>query len=438
MNTNTMRKIDRWLGIPLCFLFSGIHMLFRRFHHVGPGQIKKILFVKLAEQGATVVAYPAILEAAERVGRENVYFIVFKGNHFILEIMDVVPIENILTVPTGSLFATLIGLFRVILQLRKERIDTAVDLEFFARASALICFLTGAKRRVGLHSFAGEAPYRGSLMTHPIPYNCHLHTRETFLILVRAMDVCTSELPALDIPQQSGKHHLKRFRPKQEDAVVLRKLLHKESGRDDLSSTIILNANASDLLPVRRWPVRNYIELGRQLVSKYPKLCIVFTGAPSEAEVADQLAEKVGSDRCISLAGKITFRQLMVLFTMGNLLLTNDSGPAHFATLTNIRVLVLFGPETPALFAPKGPQVHVVWKALACSPCVSALNNRQTKCRSNICMQRISVECVFYEVCKIYEESLNKDLQEMTNEFVIKPQRSMNVQIHELRSHRKE
>jgi ADP-heptose:LPS heptosyltransferase len=251
------------------------------------------------------------------------------------------------------------------------------------------------------------------------------------------MDVCTSELPALDIPQQSGKIPLKRFSPKQEEVELLRNLLHKKTGRDDLSSTIILNANASDLLPVRRWPVRNYVKLGRQLICKYPKLRIVFTGAPNEADVADQLAEKVGSDRCISLAGKITFRQLMVLFTMGNLLLTNDSGPAHFATLTNIRILVLFGPETPTLFAPKGPQVHVVWKALACSPCVSAFNNRQTKCRNNICMQRISVECVFHKVCKIYEESLNKDLQELTNEFVIKPQRSTDVQIQELRSPQK-
>ena len=42
---------------------------------------------------------------------------------------------------------------------------------------------------------------------------------------------------------------------------------------------------------------------------------------------------------------------LMVLYTMCEILVTNDSGPAHFASLTPINVVTLFGPETPDLFA---------------------------------------------------------------------------------------
>ena len=33
------------------------------------------------------------------------------------------------------------------------------------------------------------------------------------------------------------------------------------------------------------------------------------------------------------------------------MLVTNESGPTHFATLTPIRVVALFEPETPALYA---------------------------------------------------------------------------------------
>ena len=49
-----------------------------------------------------------------------------------------------------------------------------------------------------------------------------------------------------------------------------------------------------------------------------------------------------------SLPEKTTLRQLLVLYTRSEILVTNDSGPAHFASLTAIHVVTLFGPETPA------------------------------------------------------------------------------------------
>jgi len=94
---------------------------------------------------------------------------------------------------------------------------------------------------------------------------------------------------------------------------------------------------------------------------------------------------------------------LLVLYTLADVLVTNDSGPAHFATLTPIRVVTLFGPETPALFAARTPRNSVLWAGIACSPCVSAYNNRQSACRNNLCMQAITVEQVFAQVCRAYE-----------------------------------
>src|SRR5262249_1347666 len=63
----------------------------------------------------------------------------------------------------------------------------------------------------------------------------------------------------------------------------------------------------------------------------------------------------------------------------------------------------LFGPETPRLFAARTIRNHVFWAGIACSPCVSALNGRTSACRDNVCMQRIDVDGVFDEVCRIYE-----------------------------------
>ena len=76
----------------------------------------------------------------------------------------------------------------------------------------------------------------------------------------------------------------------------------------------------------------------------------------------------------------------------------NDSGPAHFATLTDVEVVVLFGPETPFLWRPLGERVRVLYRGMACSPCFSVYNGRQSKCRRNQCMD-IAPEEV-YEVVR--------------------------------------
>jgi ADP-heptose:LPS heptosyltransferase len=56
------------------------------------------------------------------------------------------------------------------------------------------------------------------------------------------------------------------------------------------------------------------------------------------------------------------------------MMLTNDSGPAHFAALAQLKTWVLFGPETPTLYGALDPNAEFIYKGLACSPCVSAAN----------------------------------------------------------------
>ena len=129
---------------------------------------------------------------------------------------------------------------------------------------------------------------------------------------------------------------------------------------------------------------------------------IAFTGAKNEAAKAQDLVKRVGASRCFSLAGETTLRQLLVLYSLADVLVTNDSGPAHFAALTPIHTVTLFGPETPLLFAALTPRNLPLWAGIACSPCVSALNNRQSACRDNVCMQRITPDQVFQAVCKSY------------------------------------
>ena len=174
----------------------------------------------------------------------------------------------------------------------------------------------------------------------------------------------------------------------------MRGILEKLAGRPVDGPILLVNPNASDLLPLRKWSTDRFIELSQRLLKDEPEALLVITGAPSERDTADLVARSIATDRCISIAGHTTLRQLMVLYTIAEVLVTNDSGPGHFSSMTAVDSVVLFGPETPALFGPLGRNTHVVWANLSCSPCVNAINHRFSPCNDNVCMQAITVDAV--------------------------------------------
>ena len=398
-----LQKIDRWAGVPICV---GASMLRKMIDAIGtrraPGKPQKILFVKFAEQGSTVLAHAALKSATQMVGRGNVYFLVFEENRFILDVLGLIPEENVIAIRTRSIFGAGFSALDALLKIRELKIDSAVDLEFFSRSSALLTWLSGAPRRVGFHTYFGEGPYRGDLMTHRLLYNPYLHTVQIFRQMIEALERDGASFPTFGVVPAPTESELATFVPKPGEQDKVRKILRATSG-GDVTRLILLNPNASDLLPLRKWETDRYIALAKRLLETFPDAHVAMTGAPDEAESAACVAREVGSSRCISLAGKTTLRQLMVLYTLSELLVTNDSGPAHFAAMTPIHVITLFGPETPSLFGAPTPRNTAIWLGLACSPCVNAYNNRQSACRDNQCMKQITVEQVFAESVRVLE-----------------------------------
>jgi ADP-heptose:LPS heptosyltransferase len=96
-----------------------------------------------------------------------------------------------------------------------------------------------------------------------------------------------------------------------------------------------------------------------------------------------------------------TLADLVQLFHQAELLITNDSGPAHFASLTEIACITLFGPETSRLYGPIGPRAVNIYKDLSCSPCLTALNHRNSPCQDNKCLQEITPDEVFEHARKL-------------------------------------
>lgn len=403
MQIASMRLLDRWVGVPLTGLLTGVRRVGDAVRRQQQEPPRRIVIVKLVEQGATVVAEPALRRTVDLVGRENVFMTVFADNRFIVDVLDVIPSDNVITLRDDNLFVCALDTLRALWRMRRENIDTAIDFEFFSRFSGALTYLTGARRRVGFHSYSGEAGYRGDLMTHRVAYNVALHASEIYAVLVEAAFRSPELLPAIDVPHAIEKPGTK-FKPAVDELRAVETTLRQALKRDNIPPLMLFNANSGDMLPLRRWAPERYVELAERLLQKYPQLAIAFTGSPEEQAAADDLANRVGSERCVSLAGQTTLRELLVLYGLADVLVTNDSGPAHFASLTPIDIVSLFGPETPAVFGPTSPRSHVIHTSLACSPCVNAFNQRYTACTSNLCMQRISVDAVFDTVCRAFDQ----------------------------------
>lgn len=402
-NTPLFQKMDKWIGGAACLVCNLIASLAGIFPKPGSHGRKGLLFVKLAEQGSTVLAGAAIRDAVQKFGRENVYFVVFDENRFILDAHDLIPRDHVLTIDTGSLPKIILSSVQRLLEIRRLRLAALIDLEFFSRATASFCFLTGIPRRVGFHAYFSEGPWRGNLFTHKPRYNPHIHTSSTFRSLVAALDMPPDAFPQFAwTPPDPGAYEPPYFIPTDDEIGAMTELLASHCGGKP-RSLILLNANASDLLPLRRWADGNYIALAKRILESSPDVFVAFTGGPAEARKTAEIAKAVDSPRAFSAAGKTTLRELLALYNLADVLVTNDSGPAHFATLTGVNTVVLFGPETPRLFGVLLPRCKTISAGLACSPCVSATNNRQTACRNNVCMQSISVDTVFAAVTEALE-----------------------------------
>jgi ADP-heptose:LPS heptosyltransferase len=103
----------------------------------------------------------------------------------------------------------------------------------------------------------------------------------------------------------------------------------------------------------------------------------------------------VKSPRCFDFAGQTELEELLGLFSLADILVSNDCGLAHLAMLTPIKEFVIFGPESPQVFGPLAENNHTIYSRWPCSPCLSVLNHRKSMCKDNWCLKCIKPEEVY-------------------------------------------
>jgi ADP-heptose:LPS heptosyltransferase len=418
ISVNTMRAIDHWVGVPLCAvaspvvaLLDGVKNIFSR----GTDAPHKLLFIELSEMGSAILVDPAMRNAQAR-GAE-LFFLIFKSNRASLTLLNTVKPENIFTIDSSSLSGLIKDTIAFLLVARKHRIDTVIDLELFSRFTALLTGLCGARRRVGYHIFHGEGLWRGFMLTRKVHYNPHIHITKNFLSLIHAAFAKEIEVPFSKIQIADSEIRLEQAVINPVALSQVRERIEKlakdaniqfKQGQQRL---ILVNPNASDLLPQRRWAQQRFSELIQGLNQRYPDDLILITGSPAEFDYVEKVRTVANIKNALNFAGQVTFAELPPLYTLSDVMVTNDSGPGHFSAVTPLRTVVLFGPETPALYGSIGKSIPITAN-LACSPCVSAANHRKTACHDNVCMQAITVSQVLEKMV----HQLNEADQDRVNQ----------------------
>jgi ADP-heptose:LPS heptosyltransferase len=397
MKVDTMRQVDYYAGVPLCFVVT---LLFRLLGLLRPWRRtapKRVLFVELSEMGSAIIADPAMRKM--RDSGAELYFVIFKKNAPSLRLLGTVPEENMFLIDEAGLLPLAFSSLKFLFWTRRNNIDTVIDLELFSRYSALLTGLSGANNRIGYHAFHNEGLYRGDLLSHKVAYNAHMHIAKNFIALINAALSEQVELPYSKTLISDAEIQLTRLTFSEEELEPMRARVREDfSAYDPAQQRIVLiNPNASELLIQRRWMPERYAELMRRILTSYDDVLILITGAPAEREEAEALKDEVGHERCVNFAGRVKFAELPSLYAISSMMVSNDSGPGHFSAVTEMPSYVIFGPETPALYGSLGNSTPI-YAGLACSPCVSASNHRKTPCHDNVCLQVITVEQVYAAV----------------------------------------
>ncbi len=390
-----MRNIDYWLGIPLCallsvgqFILRPLRLLPKRNH---PPQ--RVAIIKLSELGAIILAYPLLAQLKKSSPSRSIFFCTFARNKELLDLLsDILPSENCFFIRESALLLFIYDTARVIIEMRRRRLDAVIDLEFFSRFSAILAGLSGAKSKIGFYPYTFEGLYRGNFWTHRMQYNPLQHVSISYRAFAAVLEADIKITPQISENFTAQGSGMPVYRS---DPRIKCELLGILPGVLTLSNERLFLINPGEgVLPLREWPLENFIILAQRILSDSGNYLIV-VGTEGATRKADALCAAVNSQRCVNLAGKTSLAQLMELFLLSKCLVTNDCGLAHLAMLTPLAKVVIFGPESPQVFAPRDGRTRVIYSGWPCSPCLSALNHRESRCADNLCLKAISVDQVY-------------------------------------------
>ncbi len=268
-----------------------------------------------------------------------------------------------------------VSIFRQIKDWRRQQFDLAILFQN-AFEAALIPFLARVPIRIGY-----STDRRGALLSHPLPVpDWRDRNHEVFYylnivlqleaLLGKGRDNASTDLDcSLTVSATRKSQALERLRA--EGLQYNRSLIVLCPGS--------INSRA------KRWPADRYAKLADRLIEEH-EAEILLIGSEQETDVAAQVCGQM-KRRPVDLTGKTGLAEAVALLSIADLVISNDTGPAHIAAALNRPTLVIFGPTNPLTTRPYSSTATVVRVPPDCAPCMlrdCPIDHR--------CMTAISVE----------------------------------------------
>ena len=240
---------------------------------------------------------------------------------------------------------------------RRREFDLAVLFQNAFEAAA-IAFLSRVPARI---AYATER--RGALLTNSLPFpDWKNEKHESFYYL----NIVT-ELERLLYGTSSIETNEPRFdlRVSEDRKRKAFELLREHGARANAPLTLLCPGSINSR--AKRWPAQRYAALADRLVESGANVALI--GSAGESEVTQEVC-KHAQRQLVVLTGKTTIAEATALISIADVLITNDTGPAHIGAALNTPTLVIFGPTNPLTTYPLSSKAEIVRRAPDCAPCM--------------------------------------------------------------------
>ena len=315
-----------------------------------PEQIERVIVRGANWVGDAVMTVPALRELHRVLPHAHVTLAtrpwaegVFDGADFI---------DDLLLVNEGDNF------FKQLRAWRKGRFDLAVLLPN-ALAPALVAFAARVPARIGYGTDG-----RRALLTHPLElpaWRAERHEVFYYLNIIAGLERALTG--SSQIEGREPRYELATSPARQAEAREL--LLRRGT---DLSRPLIVLCPGSTNSRAKRWPAERYAALADRLMAE-AGASVALIGAREESDVTQEVVSRMRR-RPVVLTGETDLAQTAAILSVADLLVTNDTGPAHITSALGRPVLVIFGPTNPLTTRPYAPAAEVLRRPPDCAPCM--------------------------------------------------------------------
>jgi heptosyltransferase-2 len=241
---------------------------------------------------------------------------------------------------------------------RGRRFDLAILFQN-AFEAALIAALARVPARVGYGTDG-----RSALLTHALPRpSWHNERHEVFYYLN-----IISELEKLLRGSSFVLDREPRFELRVNDARQLEAVELLKAHGANMKGPLVALCPGSTNSRAKRWPAERYAALADRFVDEM-EADVILLGSAEEMEVSRAVAERMHS-MPVMLTGRTKLAEAVAVLSISDLLVTNDTGPAHIAAALERPTLVIFGPTDPTTTRPFSRSAQIIRRPPECAPCM--------------------------------------------------------------------